>query len=269
MHNTWCVRKRTTMNTDCLFNIAQFAGLKTATVMNRDFSKKMCPSSVTIVGYKQLNDFYNWVSCFDTTNLNEVRIVINYSAYIEHLHSLGDPFKIGYVPESPIKEVPIGLVPPSVKKLSLCIGYYKGQIQISNTVDEVLVESLVESYHGFNLQLPDSVRSLHLMDGFNDIIPYWPLHLERLCINGWRRGNGQVPISLELPDTVKHLIIGSHLDIEIWRWPENIETLMFDGDPNDYGWNLDEAMVPEGVMVTINEDAWNGVWGDLGFMEDA
>jgi hypothetical protein len=229
---------------DCLFTIAQFAESKQATQLTREFAKKFFPSSITIDGHKQLEELYNWARYLDTSNLTEVRIVIRETKLIE---SLRTNYPKAVRPDGLVIAQPIGLVPPSVKKLTLCV-YTNEIIEVSSTVEELVVECA-----GCNgISVPDSIRSIHLKDGFYGIVYKWPENLERLVINGWCRGNGRWPVQIdEIPDTVKQMVVGSHLDIEITHWPDNLETVVFEGDPEDYGWSLDDAGISEEVNVIV------------------
>lgn len=242
------------MNDDCLLMIAQFAGPKQSMQLSREFTGKFCPQSILICGYKQLLEFYEWSRNFDMSNLKEVRIVIQETKLMESLHT--------HIPNAARA---VGLVPSSVKKLTLCV-YNDAPIEITDGVEEVVIEM---GHHLRGLQFPDSVRSIHIVDGFQGLVYRWPSNLERLCINGWCTGNGRWPVPIEnIPDTVRYMILGSHLDIEIQHWPESLETLVFEGNPDDFGWSIEDAGIPEWVNVSVNETFWNGVW-DESMYDDA
>lgn len=239
------------MNNDTLFTIAQFAGPKQAMRMTSEFAGKFFPRSITIVGHKQLEEFYGWARHLNTSNLTEVRIVVQESKFIE---SLRTDFPKAMRADGLVIASPIGLVPPSVKKLTLCV-WTDERVEISDTVEELVIESIGSGYYR-GLAVPDSVRSLHLMDGFDGFVYKWPDQLERLCLNGWSGGNGRWPVPIDgLPDTIKHLTLGAHLDIEIIHWPEQLETLVIEGDPESHGWQLEDIDVPEGVEVIIMPSA--------------
>lgn len=237
------------MNTDCFTTIVEFAGPKTATRLTREFTEKFLPKSITIVGHKQMEEFYRWADHFDTSNLTEVRMVIQHEKIIE---SLRTHYPTAKRADGLVVASPIGMVPPSVKKLTLCV-YTCEPIQISDTVEELVIESCGH-YQG--VMIPDSVRTLHLMDGFSGVISHWPANLENLTMNGWCLGNGRWPVPIEyIPDTVKHMVVGSHLDIEILYWPDSLETLVFEGNPENYGWFVENAGIPDWVEVRIQTDA--------------
>lgn len=247
------------MNSDCISKINEFAGLKIATIVNRQLA--MIPKSVTIVGYRQLEDFYGWVRHFNTSNLREVRIVINCSAFMEHLRGLGDPFMIRGVPQNPrhpdgiFQDLPVGLVPPTVKKLTLVLNCEEVDMQIPDTVEELIIEAY-EGIHG--LRFPDTIRSIHFKHGFESIVRHWPENLERVHISGWLSG-GRHPVPIRLPDTVKHIIVGSQLNVQFDYWPESLISLGLEGYPEDYGWSIDELGLPEGIHIYILENPYNEV----------
>ena len=240
------------MNSDCLFAIAQFAGPKQAMQMTSEYARKFLPTSITINGHKQLEEFYAWAQHFDTSNLTEVRIVIRDDKLIE---SLREDYPKAVRADGVVVAAPIGLVPPSVKKLTLCV-WTDEVIQVSETVEELVVEHM-GYYQGLSFPrgLPSglsSIRSLHLTRGFSGVVYQWPENLETLCMNGWCSGNGRWPIPIDhLPDTVKHLTLGAHLDVEIMRLPESLETLVIDGEPERFGWSLEGLGVPDWVEVTV------------------
>lgn len=243
------------MNTDCISAIAEFADRKDAMKISPFFVKKMFPSSILIRGYKQLSQFLKWARLFDTSNLIEVRIVIEETAFYEQLMMLGDRIQTEQVPPNPDRpdglwvDYPIGWVPPSVKKLTLntSIGL---EFSIPDTVEELVIERYFESE---GIYLPDTIRALHLMDRFEGIVYHWPENLERLILNGWYPG-GRHPVPVNgLPDTIKHMVVGSHLNIEILHWPESLETVEFEGDPDSNGWSITDAGIPDGVLVTVTD----------------
>lgn len=244
------------MNTDCLTVIAEFADPKEAMKISPFFVKKMFPSSILIRNYKQLSQFLKWARLFDTSNLVEVRIVIDETAFYEQLMILGERILTEQVPPNPDRpdglfvEYPIGWVPASVKKLTICdkVGV---PLEIADTIEELSLEHCY--YYGNAIHLPDSVQSLHLLAGFEGLVGRWPVNLQELTLKGWYPG-GRHPVPIDhIPDTVKHLVVGSHLNIEILHWPESLETVVFEGDPAENGWSLEDAGIPEWVQVTVTE----------------
>jgi hypothetical protein len=233
------------MNTDCLFNIAQFAGPNHAVRITRELAVNFLPSSIAIEGHKQLEEFYSWCRLFDTSKLTEVQITIEDAKILE---SIRTNYPNAARADGLVVSSPIGLVPPSVKKLSLCV--FTGEpILIPDTVEELVIEQ-TGGIRG--LAIPDSVRSLHLMGGFDNFITRWPANLETLTICGWCYGNGRWPVPIEdIPDTVTHLTIGAHLDIEITRWPASLKHLRIDGEPELFGWSETDLDLPPGVRVLI------------------
>jgi hypothetical protein len=242
------------MNTDCLTAIAEFAGPKEAMKISPFFVKKMFPSSILIRGYKQLAQFRKWAQLFDTSNLVEVRIVIEETSFYEQLMLLGDRIQTEPVPPNPERpdgywvDGPIGWVPPSVKKLSLRVT-----IDIPLVFPDTLEELVIEHYYDWmtNIALPDSIRTVHLMKGFDGIIGHWPANLESVTIDHYYEG-GRHPVPIGgLPGTVKHIVVGSDLNIDFLQWPESLETLEFMGEPEVFGWSLADVEIPEWVAVTV------------------
>lgn len=238
------------MNSDTLFTIAQFAGPKQAMQITREYAVKFFPKSITIVGHKQLEEFYGWAHHLDTRNLTEVRIVIHDYKLVE---SLRTDFPNAVRADGLVLASPIGLVPPSVKKLTLSV-WTDEQVQISETVEELIIEEVGAGCRG--IALPNSVRSLHLMDGFSGVVYQWPENLERLCMNGWSDGgNGRWPVPIDgLPDTIKHMTLGAHLDVEILHWPESLETLVIEGNPQAHGWGIEDLDLPDEVEIIVKRE---------------
>lgn len=220
------------MNNDCLAIIAEFADPKQAMQMKPEFTKKFFPKSILLFGAQEIRQFYRWAQMFDTSNLEEVRIVA--------CDEKGE----------------IGWVPPSVKKLT--INCDLNPIRVPDTVAEVVFEEA----KGYNITLTDNIRRLRFLDGFVGAIMKWPANLEELHIEGWCRGNGRIPVPIMgLPDSIKHMTLGSHLDITIEQWPESLETLLYEGRPEDHGWSLQDEWFPDGVQVAVHGDDYD--WEEL------
>jgi hypothetical protein len=235
------------MNTDCLSNIIEFIAPKQKRQLTKEFTRTCLPKVVTITGFKQLGEFNRWCSMFDTQNLEEVRFVMRETKLME---SLNTDFPGAAREDGLVTDDSIGWVPPSVKKVVFNFGYdVLSRIVISDGVEEVLFESHLRCS---SYTFPDSVRKIHFMKSFNNAIGRWPVALEEVIIEGWCSGNGRTPVPIfNLPDTVKHLTIGAHLDVEIMHLPESLVSIVIVGEPERFGWRIEDFGVPDWIEVTV------------------
>lgn len=230
------------MNNDCILSIAEYMTPKQRRQLTPEFAHKCLPESVTVSGFKQLGDFNRWCRLFDTRNLKEVRFVMRDTKLFESLYT---DFPGARRADGLVVDDPIGWVPPSVKKVVINCGYEViSKVIIPDTVEEVIIESA-----STRIQLPDSVRKVHFMSGFDDAVHQWPAALEEVIIEGWCPGNGRIPVPIfNLPDTVRKITLAQDIDVEFDTWPAGLEEFVFKGHEGNL-WQYP----PEWVEVVYDE----------------
>jgi hypothetical protein len=196
----------------CFNTIAEYMEPKEVMKLRRKFVKRFFPRTVEIHGLSHLCKFHKICNTFDTSRLEEVRIVIGWEPQI---------------PDDVIR------VPSGVSKVSLDVNRVI-KIEIPNTVEELTV---VKYPYRQRLHLPDSIRKLTLEEGFNSIVSKWSENLEELRLDGWCTGNGRTPVPINyLPNNITHMTLDTELDIEINHWPEQLEELVLEGSEASMTW---------------------------------
>jgi len=228
------------MNNDCILSITEYMAPSQRRQLTAQFAHKCTPKSVTVTGFKQLGEFNRWCRLFDMRNLEEVRFVMRETKLIESLYT---NFPGAAREDGLVVDDPIGWVPPSVKKVVIFCGYdIISKVVIPDTVEEVVIEA-----SNTGIRLPDSVRKVHFMRRFDDVVYEWPAALEEVIIEGWCSGNGRTPVPIfGLPDTVRKITLAGHLDVEFDTWPEGLEEFVFKGHPSQL-----EQLPPVEVVYDI------------------
>jgi hypothetical protein len=187
----------------CFYTIGEYMDPKQVIKMNKNFVLRFFPRSVNINGLGQLRTFHRLCETFDTSRLEEVRIMIEWES--QNIDN--------------VIRVPVG-----VRKVSLDVNR-KIRIELPDTVEELTVVKY--PYYQY-LYLPDSIRKLTLGKGFNSIVWKWSENLVELHLYGWCSGNGRTPVPIDwLPASLKRLTLNNDLDIEFGEWPEGIEEVVY------------------------------------------
>lgn len=214
------------MNSDCLSNITQFLAPSEAVKIDTSMAVKNFPKKVSLRNYAEVQKFARWCQSFDTSNLQEVE----YSIF----EAWDSPFRRNMV---------FGWVPPSVKKLTLCI-YDDGVYQIPDTVEELCLDHCDADLH-----LSNSIKKLVLGRRFKGRILTWPANLEELVIRGWE-ADGMTRLS-NLPDSIHTMFLTWGTSVEVSHWPLALREVTLETCADDMlaVWlGIEHAPIPEGVL---------------------
>jgi hypothetical protein len=219
---------------DCLNIVAEYLQSNEVSRLGRTFAVRHFPKKITLVTYRDVYQFIQWCKIFDTSNLIEV----NYKFDGSEPKELWDR----------TKEVIIGWVPPSVKRLS--VQGPDWWVLEGNELPYFIPDTIEELWLGRSTpgNIPDSVKKLTLGSGFAYKMS-WPSQLKELTILGWNVAeespmffNNEID---DLPDGLNEIHIGRNVPAEIVYWPKDLEYLTIALSPNQ---SIRHAPIPNNIV---------------------